>query len=171
MSAVIASSPRLSEAETLKLLATLEHLVQGHQNLLTCLQDEKRLIIEGKIEALLSCVGEKEALLRDIAHLEEERIGIMAALDGANRPKTLKTLILHVAPGTRKKLENLGGQLDALTASITEINQINGILVKRVLGQISDLFALLGHLNAEADTYQDSGKMSNTISGRTISRG
>jgi len=171
LSALITPSPRLTEAETLKLFSALEHLVQRHQKLLACLQNEKRLIIEGKVEGLLSCVAEKEKLLRAIADLEEERIRIMAELEGANRVKTLKTLLSRLSPLDREKLETLGSQLDALTAGITEINEINGVLVKRVLGQISDLFTLLGQLNTDGDTYQGSGKMNIAAFGRTISRG
>lgn len=171
MSTVIAPLPRLSEGGTLQLLATLEDLFQGHQNLLALLQDEKCFIVEGKIEALLSCVAEKETLMKRIAALEKKRLGIMAGLDEINSTHTLKTLIPRVAPIYREKLKTLGGQLDVLTSSITEVNQINGILVERVLGQISDLFILLRHLTPDGNTYQESGKMSRAVAGRTISRG
>lgn len=171
MSALIAPQDCLSEAETLRLLTTLEHLLQEHQSLLSTLQDEKRLIVEGKIEALLSCVGEKEALMRRIMALEKERLFILQGIDGTKQTLKLKTLILHVAPVYRERLKRLGGKLDVLTASITEINQINGILVERVLGQISDLFTLLRHLTSDGDTYRESGQLSSAAAGRTITRG
>lgn len=171
MSALTVPQLRLSEIETLRLFETLESLLQRHQNLLSLLQDEKRLIVEGKIEALLSCVGKKEVLMKQIAGLEEERLSLLEGVDTSNKASTLKILLFHVAPAYREKLKILGGQLDILTASITEINQMNGILVERVLGQISDLFTLLRHLTSDGDTYQDSGKMRNVMGGRTISRG
>lgn len=171
MSALIAPQDCLSEAETLRLFTTLEHLLQEHQTLLSTLQEEKRLIVEGKIEALLSCVSEKEALMRRIMGLEKERLLILQGIDGIKPTLNLKTLILHVVPVYRERLKRLGGQLDVLMASITEINQINGILVERVLGQISDLFKLLRHLTSDGDTYQESGQISSATAGRTITRG
>jgi len=171
LSVLITPQLRLSEAETLGLLNTLEHLFQEHQALLFILQEEKRLIVEGKIEGLLSRVSEKEAVMRRIAGLEQERIGITDRLEGQKQRPSLKTLILHVAPIYRAKLNSLRQKLEVLTTSITEINQMNGVLVGRVLTQISDLFILLGHLTSDGETYQGSGKMSHATLGRTISRG
>ncbi len=171
MSVLITTPPlRLSEVATLQLLNTLARLFQEHQSLLCILQEEKRLIVEGKIDVLLSRVTEKEAVMRRIAGLEQERIGITDKLEGQERPR-FKALILYVAPPYRAKLNDLRQKLEVLTESITEINQMNGILVERVLSQISDLFSLLRHLTADADTYQGSGKMSQATLGRTIGRG
>ncbi|NOY85634.1 MAG: flagellar protein FlgN [Nitrospirae bacterium] len=171
LSVLITPQFRLSEVETLGLLDTLEHLLQEHQTLLFILQEEKRLIVEGKIEGLLSRVNEKEAVMRRIAGLEQERIGMTDRLEGQKQRPSLKTLILHVVPIYRAKLNGLRKKLEVLTTSITEINQMNGILVERVLTQISDLFTLLGHLTSDGETYQGSGKMSKQLMSRTISRG
>ncbi len=170
MSVVTDSLICLSETDTTQLISTLEEMVQVHQSLLVILQEEKRLIIEGKIEKLLPCIGKKETTLLRLSCLEKERIMTIRRLDSENPSPTLKTLIPLVSLPYQKKLEDLRSRLDVLTTSVNEINQINGVLVERVLGQISELFGMLQHLTADGSTYQQTGEMSGALSGRTISR-
>jgi flagellar biosynthesis/type III secretory pathway chaperone len=63
--------------------------------------------------------------------------------------------------------------LDSLAASIREINQVNGILVDRILAQVTDLLGLLRHLVAPTPTYQATGLLQDVTSGggRTLGRG
>ncbi len=165
------SSICLSETETLRLIETLQEMEPLYQQLLSMLQNEKRLIIEAKTDPLVRCAREKEVVLTRLAQLEEERIAATRRLLPQNPSLTLKTLIPLVVPVYREKLASLHRSLDVLTASITELNQMNGILIERVLAQISDLFALLRYLTPAGETYEPTGEMRRVSSGRTIGRG
>lgn len=167
----MSSSVCLSEVATLRLMETLQEMELLYQQLLSVLQNEKRLIIEAKTDQLVRCAQEKEVVLTRLAQLEEERIASTRRLFPQNPSLTLKTLIPLVVPVYRKKLESLHHSLDVLTASITELNQMNGILIERVLGQISDLFVLLRHLTPAGEIYEPTGEMRRVSSGRIIGRG
>lgn len=167
---IVATPQRLSESASAQLIATLEEMVQVYSELLTRLQEEKRLIIEGKVDLLLRCVSQKKKLLDRVAHLEKERIQSLEGLNHSTSPLTLKALIPYVSTSDQEKLASLGSRLEGLTSSIEEINHVNGILIERVLGQISDLFALLRHLTSDGTTYQNTGKMNSLSSGKTFSR-
>ncbi len=167
---IVAAPQRLSESESTQLIAILEEMVKVHHELLTRIQEEKRLIIEGKVEPLLRCVSQKKKLLDRVAQLEKERIQSLQSINHGTSPPTLKTLIPFVTSSDQEKLESLRSRLEGLTSSIEEINHVNGILIERVLGQISDLFALLRHLTSDVTTYQHTGKINSRSAGKTITR-
>jgi flagellar biosynthesis/type III secretory pathway chaperone len=48
--------------------------------------------------------------------------------------------------------------LEALNASMIEINQVNGILVERTLRKVSDLIGLIKQLSAASLTYSSKGE-------------
>ncbi len=167
MTPIVSPSP----AETKQLIAILEEMFLFQQQLLLILQEEKSLIIDGKTDHLVSCVGKKEGVLNRIAQLEAERIQMMSPISPASSPLTLKALIPHLPLADQEKLETLRSGLEVLTTSIAELNEMNGILIERVLGQISDLFSLLRHMTSGEKTYQATGEISLVSSGRSISKG
>lgn len=171
LSVIITPAVSLSEAETRGLIANLEEMLQFQQRLLVLLQEEKGLIIDGKTDHLMRCIGKKEVVLKGVAELEAERIRLIEGMAPAHPPHTLKSLIPRVLLPYRQQLDDLRTRLDVLTASIGELNEMNGVLIDRVLGQISDLFTLLRHMTSDGETYQPTGEMRLASSGRTISRG
>ncbi len=161
----------LNDADTYELIAILEKTLGAQQQLLSILQKEKSLIIDGKTDPLVNCAGEKEEVLKRLAELETERLQLIQAISSKDSPLTLKSLIPRVSPHFREKLETLRSHLGVITSSIAELNAMNGILVERVLGQISELFAVLQHITSNGETYQSTGEMQVLSPGRTISRG
>lgn len=169
------SAKVLSTDILLQLMSILEEMVQLHQRLLSILQKEKRLIIEGDHEALVLCLGKKEVVLSCLSQLESNRQEIMAKIEGQIGEKqpemTLKEILPLVPETHRNRLLDVHRQLDILTTSIHEINQINGILTERVLQQISGLVGLLKHLIPNGLTYQQTGMIHDVLSaGRMIGK-
>jgi flagellar biosynthesis/type III secretory pathway chaperone len=215
-----------------KLLITLEQMIQKYQQLLTTLQQEKVLIIEGNLTDLSLCLIEKERLLEDLKQLEADRLVQMeplmisapqrGAADGSAKmaaanssaalrpsyslgslraapigldsglplkisddrpyrgdeieqsarfsmpktgpvrpvrptPPTLRQLIDWVSAPYQARFSSCFERLRALSASVTEINQINGLLSVRILQQVNGLLGLLTHLSAIPSVYQASG--------------
>jgi|GEM_PF-2046979 len=158
------------------LLSTLEEMIHLQQEMLSVLQREKKLMIGGDLDDLLHCLQEKEILLGHLQRLEQRRqeeILPLAQQGGvADRPLTLKQLIQIVPVPFRKQLTSCHARLEAVTASIQELNQINGLLVNRILEQVTALIGLLRHLSSPVPIYQPNGALQHFPSGgRVISQG
>ncbi len=172
-----------------RLLLTLEEMVKRYQKLLPVLQQEKRLMIEGNLNDLIPCLSEKEGLLGELRQLEERRIrevnplakrfrvgaGFKPAPLGDSPPSKgshpspvsqgqdtipLRQLIDLVPIRYREPLLSCYNRLKALSSSVVEINQINGLLIGRILQQVNSLLGLLTHLSSVPSTYQAGGVLS-----------
>jgi len=154
----------IEEPLLIRLLATLEEMVKRYQRLLAVLQGEKRLMIEGNLNDLIPCLNEKEEILRALKGLEERRLHEIDPLSKrfqmmshSQESFSLRQLIGVVSVPYRSRLLSCHDRLRALLASVTEINQINGLLVGRILQQVNGLLGLLTHLSTAPQTYQASG--------------
>ncbi|MFQ5596601.1 MAG: flagella synthesis protein FlgN [Nitrospiria bacterium] len=155
----------------MRLLKVLEEMIPSHQQLLTLLQNEKRHIIEGAVEKLVQCSIDKEKVLYDLNGLNRQRIDLLQQLNHPNPPQTLNALLPGCSEKHRRRLRDVQAKLEALTASIHEINQMNGILVERVLGQISSLLGLFKQMCRETPVYQQTGVIHHPPKhGRTIGK-
>lgn len=162
----------LSETDLDQLSFILEEMVEVYQKLLSLLQDEKSFIVEGDNDRLIACVDQKENLLILLSRLEKRRQKVILRIDPTIPPIALKALIPRLPVQHRGPLMNSHARLEALTASIQEINQLNGLLVNRVLGQITGLLGLLRHMTKSGTTYQATGLTHDRPPcGRTIGRG
>lgn len=91
---------------------------------------------------------------------------------GDERSLTLKQLAQRVPGPFRSQLTYCHTRLEALTASIQELNQINGLLIDRILERITALVGLLRHLSSTDPIYQPNGSLQHFPSGgRAISQG
>jgi len=166
----------IEEPLLIRLLFTLEEMVKRYQKLLSLLQREKGLMIEGNLNDLIPCLNEKEVILGELKTLEERRIREIdpiarrfAMTSRAEEGVSLKQLIAVVSFAYRGRLMSCYDRLRALIASVTEINQINGLLVGRILQQVNGLLGLLTHLSSTSQTYQASGSFNNDFqSGRAL---
>ncbi|MEK7747687.1 MAG: flagellar protein FlgN [Nitrospirota bacterium] len=147
-----------------RLLLTLEEMIKQYQILLSVLQLEKGLMIEGNLTELVPCLNKKEEILEEIRKLEARRVKEIAPLarrlrlDAPSFPGvTLRQIIGVISFPYRGQLSSCHDRLQALLAAVTEINQINGLLVGRILQQVNSLIGLLTHLSNTPQTYQSSG--------------
>jgi flagellar biosynthesis/type III secretory pathway chaperone len=143
------------------LLMTLEEMIRRYQRLLAVIQQEKRLMIEGNLDDLFPCLAEKEGILGELKQLEARRIDETHPLMKRfqiERPG-LMPLIDRVSVRYREPLLSCYNRLRALSASVAEINQINGLLVGRILRQVNGLLGLLTHLSTLPLTYQAGGTL------------
>lgn len=158
------------------LISTLEEMVRLQQELLSLLQREKKLIIDGERDELLRCLQEKETLLGRLRGLEQRRqaevIPLQRQWGGDDQPLTLKQLMERIPDPFRSRLASCHVRLEALMSSIQELNQINGLLVNRILEQIGALVGLLRDLSSTVPIYQPNGALRHLPSGgRIISQG
>ncbi|MBI3608256.1 MAG: flagellar export chaperone FlgN [Nitrospirae bacterium] len=158
------------------LLDILEELIGAHQQLLPILQTEKRLIVEQDFNDLLPCLAEKDGMLgrlRDVERRRREVVGTLGSWLGQSLDALTLTRIATLAPVSyASRFRSCQARLESLTASMIEINQINGILVDRILMQVTNLIGLLRHLVVGAPTYQASGMLQDGLpGGRTLGTG
>lgn len=150
----------------------LDEIIKSYQQLLSVLQEEKRLIIEGDVEDLAGCLNEKEEVLGRLKALEERRQKEIALICPQNPALSLTALIQRVPAPYQARLRSCQVRLEALTASIQDVNQMNGILVERILQQITSLLGLLKQMAFNTVTYQPTGFIAESPSGgKTIGRG
>lgn len=157
-------------------VSTLEEMILVQQEMLSLLQREKKLMIGGELDDLLRCLQEKENLLGRLRGLEQRRQEEIAPMarqwGGEDRPLTLKQLAQRVPEPFRGRLTDCHTRLEALTASIQELNQINGLLIDRIQERITALVGLLRHLSYTDPIYQPNGALQHFPSGgRAISQG
>jgi len=155
-----------------QLALTLEEMVGGYQVLLALLQEEKGLIVEADNEALIRCVARKEDCLSRISELEKTRQAAMEDIVPETPAISLKALIPSLPRERHERLRRSHERLEVLMASIQELNQLNGLLVQRVLGQISGLMRLFQQMTRAGKTYQPTGAMHpSPLQGRSIGLG
>ncbi|MGB3942206.1 MAG: flagellar protein FlgN [Candidatus Manganitrophaceae bacterium] len=164
------------DALLIPLVSTLEEMILVQQEMLSLLQREKKLMIGGELDDLLRCLQEKENLLGRLRGLEQRRQEEIAPMarqgGGEDRSLTLKQLAQRVPEPFRGRLTDCHTRLEALTASIQELNQINGLLIDRIQERITALVGLLRHLSSTDPIYQPNGALQHFPSGgRAISQG
>lgn len=171
-----AHSPVSNMEPFVPLIKTLEEMICIQQEMLSLLQREKKFMIQAELDDLLRSLREKEVLLGRLHQLEQRRQEEIAPLIrrwGNGRSKlTLKQIIQRTPEPHQSQLASCHQRLEALTASIQELNQINGLLVERILQQVTGLLGLLRHLSSAVPIYQPNGALEPLPSvGRVISRG
>jgi flagellar biosynthesis/type III secretory pathway chaperone len=156
-------------------------MVAGHQHLLAVLRREKRLVIGGHVDELILCLSEKEEAVSVLARLEQRRqdeFGLLSQCllsqdcGSANPIGRVTQLIPFVPEPYRNGLQSCQARLETLTASIVEINQINGRLVGRILKRVGNLLGVLKHLALPPTDYEATGRLSESPVGRrTLGQG
>lgn len=154
---MIAPATGIAGNDLLALCTILEEMVRASKKLMTLLQDEKRLIIEGNIDHLIRLSSEKEAALEHLDRLNKDRMVVLRTKDKNDPPPSLRNLIPLCPDIYRKRLQTAHTQLEALSAGINELNQMNGLLTDRILQQISGLLGVLTQLSPSSTTYAQSG--------------
>jgi flagellar biosynthesis/type III secretory pathway chaperone len=155
------------------LTAVLEELIEVHQQLLPVLQAEKRLMVEGEVDDVLPCLKEKELLLHRVRETElrhRDVVESLAVLSGQpTQGWTLSRIISLAPPVSATRLRSCQACLESLTASMIELNQLNGLVAERIVTRVNGLIGLLRHLSSAAATYQPNGALRETpLSGRSL---
>lgn len=168
-------SPSSQDALLIKFHSTLEEMTKGYQQFMSILQKEKSLIIEGNREELVTCLLQKEGAISHLNGLESKREAEMeeigCALGLTSRPLTFGMLIEAVREPFKSNFISCKAGLEALTASMIEVNEINGLLVERTLRKITDLIGLLNQISMVPITYSSNG-MANSfpVKGKSLVR-
>jgi len=169
-----ARSTRTPDEHWDTLLDVLEDLIRFHQELVAVLQVEKRIMAAGDFDDLLPCLAEKERLLSRVREFDQRRADAVAALVSGEPGDAvrLSQLVAFAPPAYVAGLLSCQAKLEALTVSMNELNQINGIVAERALSRVNGLLGLLQHLAEGTPTYQASGLLhQGTPGGRTLGKG
>jgi flagellar biosynthesis/type III secretory pathway chaperone len=158
------------------LTAVLEELIEVYRQLLPVLQAEKGLMVEGEVDDVLPCLNEKELLLHRVRETElRRRDAVEALVASTGQPSqgwTLSRIIALAPPASAMRLRSCQARLESLTASMIELNQLNGFVADRIVTRVNGLIGLLRHLSSAAATYQPSGALHEApLSGRFLGRG
>ncbi len=169
---MIAPATDIAKSDLLALCTIFEALVTASKKLMDLLQDEKRCIIAGDVDHLIHLSSEKEAAIEALAKLNQDRIAVLRTKHPNDPPAKLSTLISLCPDRYRGRLQRAYTSLEALSAGIQELNQMNGLLTDRILQQVSGLLGVLKHLGPSGTTYEQSGMIQSLrSSGRTFGKG
>jgi flagellar biosynthesis/type III secretory pathway chaperone len=153
----------------------LDEMTRLLQQFVKSLQQEKTLIIDGSPEELMRCVEEKDAVLHQVSLLEKKSQFMVQQISlaaGKKETLTLRQLIPMIQGSFKTRFERSLSGIEALSASITELNQINGLLVEKTLKRVSDLVQLIHYLSGNTATYTASGAMEeHSLPGRILIKG
>ncbi len=152
-----------------RLIELLEHEVNLYKELLTLIQDEKRLLSRRKKEELHRIVNRIETLVFKIKGVEGVRDELMESIADEYNIKTvnsdfnqkvnLSQLIGAIKEAPQKdRLRELKSNLLAITDGIKMLNKENSVVITRNIENIKSAFLFLKEFSA-SETYKPSGEL------------
>jgi len=153
------------QTTTHMLLAILEDTLvsefRSYEALVKMTREERRLLPDGDVEALLSLIGQKERLLDEIDHLERKRqttIARWACLEGHEAPPAnLLTMLPNLDAAVAKRLGHLRDGILVLIEQQRDLARGNKLLVNAALQQIQAVRDFLINLCDAPRGYQPAG--------------
>jgi len=153
------------QTTTQMLLAILEDTLVGefraYEALVRLTKDERRLLPDGDVTALLALIGQKERLLDEIDHLEHKRqmtLAEWARLEGrVAPPANLLSMLPELDALVARRLGHLRDGILALIEQQRDLARGNKLLVNQALQQIQAVRDFLINLCDTPRGYQPSG--------------
>ena len=147
------------------LLAVLEDTLvaefRGYESLVALTKDERRLLPDGDVKALLALIGQKEHLLDEIDHLERKRQAIIAdwaRLEGhLEPPANLLSMLSDLDPAVARRLDHLRDGILVLIEQQRDLARVNRLLVNAALSKIQAVRDFLINLCDTPRGYQPAG--------------
>ncbi len=157
---VVAQSPAsLTEDLAVVLAEEMRHFRQ----LLDLLAREQAALRTAKAMAVLDVLREQEGALSRIRSLEQQRVGLLAALAaplGLDPASLTMSRLNEAVPSAAGVLASVSNELRVLLTEVKALNEKNGVLASRGLGFLD---RLIGHLTSamapeRARGYGDKGR-------------
>lgn len=155
------------------LIDILEQEASSYNELLSLLQEERKLLSNRRNDELYKLVGMIENLVFKIRGLEDVQNNVVEKLLSSysvstvpnNKPKTvnLSQVISLVGMPNQELLKRLQSKLLALVESVKELNSENKIIINRGIENINTTIMFLKDFSA-FETYNPSGKMTDLYS-------
>lgn len=145
----------------------LEATAEELQRLRVLLSDEAERLKARNIDGLDRLLGDKLASLQVIERQDTERRRLLVAAGEADDPEGMRRY-LAAAPDLSASWEALKSELRA----VQELNEANGTLIQRGMGDLQRRIGLLHGESAagSANTYNPRGQTTPRPGGREISR-
>jgi len=146
-----------------ELITILNREIELHKELLSCIQQDRCLIIDLRVDDLFENIKRKETLIVKIKMLEESRISLVEQLSPhfeiPHQPLTLSDLVSVIEEPYRSALNTSRSTLRALIKSIQEVNQGNTLIVKDSIFYFNRSLDFLNHAFSANPTYLQSGRI------------
>ncbi|MGA8242428.1 MAG: flagellar protein FlgN [Desulfobacterales bacterium] len=150
--------------ETLnRLLALLDTLERAYRSLRGELENERAALTAANLADFLVARDRKEALLKRLQELEDQRVRLTdqlaEALHLAPATVTVSRLAHHLPPAEAGRLKVCA---DRLTATLTQVGNLNGAnraLIGASLGFVEGSLQMLQGLRRPASIYHHNGRM------------
>jgi flagellar biosynthesis/type III secretory pathway chaperone len=157
------------------LIRALKQEIGAYEKLCNSFQAEKEVLMKSSMEDLIEHNVTKEACVRDVRMLDEERAAradkIAEILDIKGDTVPLSTLIAYADDGRKTELEECRSELSLLAGTAQRMNEHNKLLLEFCLQHVKQSFELISDLLTPCPTYMQTGMMNgNNCQGHIISK-
>ena len=146
-----------------RLLALLDSLERVYRSLRGELENERAALTAANLADFLVARDRKEALLKSLQGLEDQRVRqtgqLAAALDLPPATVTVSRLVHHLAPAEAGRLKDCSDRLTATLAQVGNLNGANKALIGASLGFVEGSLQVLQALRRPTSIYQHTGRM------------
>ncbi len=146
-----------------ELVTILNREIELHKELLSCIQQDRCLLIDLRVDDLFENSKRKETLIVKIKMLEESRVSLVEQLsphyEFSHQPLTLSDLVSAVEEPYRSALNTSRSTLHALIKSIQEVNQGNTLIAKDSIFYFNRSLDFLNQAFSVNPTYLHSGRI------------
>gem|GEM_PF-6529904 len=147
----------------------------GYEALVTLLEKQRQAAMKARFGLFVDTVGEKDALLENLGHLERERLQLMEALSqGLHVPEAQLTVsrLISMLPGPQaEQLNTCRYRLRAVIEQVRVKNKTNQDLLEHLLEWMKKALELLGSKVPGQRTYCKNGQVQATKLTGTVLHG
>jgi flagellar biosynthesis/type III secretory pathway chaperone len=146
-----------------RLLALLDTLESVYRSLRGELENERAALTAANLADFLVARDRKEALLKRLQELEDQRVRqtdqLAAALDLPPTAVTVRRLAHHLAPAEARRLKARSDRLRAVLAQVGNLNGANKAFIGASLGFVEGSLRVLQTLRRPTSIYHHNGRM------------
>lgn len=146
-----------------RLLTLLDTLERVYRSLRGELENERAALTAANLADFLVARDRKEALLKRLQELEDQRVRqadqLAAALDLPPATVTVSRLAQHLPPAEAGRLKTCGDRLTATLAQVGNLNGANRALIGASLGFVEGSLQMLQGLRRPTTIYHHTGRM------------
>ena len=146
-----------------RLLALLDTLERIYRSLRSELENERAALTAANLADFLVAKDRKEALLKRLQGLEDQRVRqtgqLAAALDLPPSAVTVSRLVDYLPPAEARRLKACGDRLTATLAQVGNLNGVNRALVGASQEFVEGSLQVLQSLRHPTSIYQHNGRM------------
>ncbi len=148
-----------------KLLEVLEQEYKVYEDILRLSKDKTNIIVEGKVSELDNIVKLEQALVMQIARIDQKREEILQQIcnetDSGEKTMNISEIKKHTSEAQSKRLEEYQGKMLGIVDELGHINKLNSKLIQNSLEFIEFSLNLMANADAASNNYGKKGDSSN----------